>query len=190
MAGKETAGYVTDVQLQSGVVVRRVGQRESSPTTFLQQDLDVLPGQELHPLAGRELDFDDHHVARGARHFLHAHRQGLDRQVARRTHFADFDVQVAPCLGAAEQGETVASVVFAQRVKLRFSMVNLAAQHLAPARSAGSVPAAVRQDHSLAQGGVEDGLVDFGGKAVRPGLNVDLESHQNSLRVDSGKIVR
>ena len=36
-------------------------------------------------------------------------------------------------------------------VKLRF-MVNLAAQHLAPARSAGTVPAAV-QDQSLGAGG-------------------------------------
>lgn len=158
---------------------------------FFEQDLDVLPGQELQPFAGWELEFDDHHIGRGARHLLHAHRQGLDGQVTRRAHFAYFDFQVALRLGTAEQREPVTPVVLAQSMKLRLSVVDLAAQHPCPGTirrhrpgtcKAGSTPGV--------QGRVENGLVGLGGKGVRPRSNADLDSHQNSLRVDSGKIVR
>jgi hypothetical protein len=62
--GELSPGYVADMQLQKGVVVRRVGQRESSPLAFLEQDVHVLPGEKLQALAGRQLEFDDHHVRR------------------------------------------------------------------------------------------------------------------------------
>jgi hypothetical protein len=44
---------MADVQLQKGVVVRRVGQREAALLAVLEQDVDVLPGQNCRrSLAG------------------------------------------------------------------------------------------------------------------------------------------
>ena len=102
VAGVEAARYMANVKLQKGVIVRGVGQRKCAPPAVLEQDLDVLPGEELQPFAGRQLEFDDHDVGSRPRHFLHASRQRFDWQIPRRANVTHLDRQIAFRLGAAK----------------------------------------------------------------------------------------
>ena len=53
-----------DVQLQAGVIMRRIGQRKGAATSVLEQDVDVLSWEEIEAFAGRQAEFDEHHIRR------------------------------------------------------------------------------------------------------------------------------
>ena len=83
LVGEQAAGHVADVQLQKGIVVGGVGHGETAPLAILQQDVHILPGEELEAFAGRQaqVQFDD--VGGQTLQFFDAGGEGLDRDVAR-----------------------------------------------------------------------------------------------------------
>ena len=102
LVGEHAARHVADVQLEEGIVMRRVGQREAAPPAVLEQDVDILPGEELQAFGGgqAEVHFDD--VRRQAFELLDPRRQGLDRDVGARGQLLAFERQVRLWPGTAE----------------------------------------------------------------------------------------
>ncbi len=47
LVGEEAARHVADVQLEQRVVVRRRRQRKAAPLAVLQQEVDVLAGEDI-----------------------------------------------------------------------------------------------------------------------------------------------
>jgi nucleoside-diphosphate-sugar epimerase len=139
------------VQLQELVVVRRVGHREAAPRPVLQQELDVLPREELQPLGGRQLQVQHHYVVGEALEALHPHRQRLHLDVLRRADGARLDDDVTERLRLAEERLALRFLLVRQRLLLVDAVVDGAGDDPALAAAAGAVAAAVRQDEVLAQ---------------------------------------
>lgn len=47
LPGKLPARHLADVQMQTGIIMRRVSQRERAAPAILEQNIDILAGQEL-----------------------------------------------------------------------------------------------------------------------------------------------
>ena len=94
MMGKCAARDVADVQFEKLIVVRCIGQRETTRLLILEQNVDVLSGQELQTLIGGQLEREHHYIRRGLFHFLHAAWHGFHWNVFERIHFAAFDGEV------------------------------------------------------------------------------------------------
>ena len=116
--GKLPARNMPDMQLQTRIVVRRIGQREGATAAFLEQNFDVLPCEVLQALIRRQLEFDDHHVGRGARQLLYACRKSLGRYLLRRAQFTALNEQIAARLGATEQRTASQPIGLTQRIPL------------------------------------------------------------------------
>src|SRR5450759_5325358 len=56
MMGKCAADDVTDVELQKLIVMRCIGQRKAARLLILEQNIDVLSGQELQAFIGGQLE--------------------------------------------------------------------------------------------------------------------------------------
>jgi hypothetical protein len=84
--------------------VRRVGDGKAAAAAVLEQDVDVLAGEELQALAGRQLELEAHHVGRQRVMLLHAAGQLLHRDVAQAPTSRTFDHEVRQRPRAAEQG--------------------------------------------------------------------------------------
>ena len=175
VVGEQAAGNVADVQLQEFVVVRRVGEREAAPLAVLEQDVDVLPGEELQAFVGRQLQMQYHHVVGDFFHFLHAAGHGFDRDVARSAHFLALDHHVGERLGGAEQGHSGVFFVFGKSTLLVTTVIHPAFQDFALAAAAGAVAAAIGQGESFAQPGFQQGFVLLGLILVVAGFDGDLK---------------
>jgi len=136
----------------------RVGEGVGAACAVLEQDVDVLAGEELQALAGGQLQVEHRDIFRRGFDFFHPARHGLDRDVLRAAGFARFDDDVRLRLGAAEQRHPGELFGFLQRAFLVVAEIDRAFQNLALACAAGAVAAAVRQQEALAQGGVEYGF--------------------------------
>ena len=190
------------MQLQEGVVVRRIGQREAALLAVLEQDVDVLPGEELQALAGRQLEVDRHDVGCQALKLLDARGHGLDRNVGGRTDLLRFERQIGLRPGATEERQAGGLFLVAQRLRLGLAMVDAAGKDFPLARAAGAVPAAIGHGQALAQRGVENGFVGFGDKLPAARLDGNLMAHlflmvvgynagvQKILIVGSGNVAR
>jgi hypothetical protein len=99
------ARYVADMQLQQRVVMRRVGQRETALLAVLEQNIDVLPGEELQALVGRQSQMHVDHIRCQTLHFLDARRQGFDRNIGRSADLLAFQLEIRLRLGAAKERE-------------------------------------------------------------------------------------
>ncbi len=193
---------MADVQLQQGIVVRRIGQREAALPAVLEQDVDILSGEELQAFAGRQFQVDCHDVGRQPFDLLDARGQGLDRDVACRAKLPALQRQIGLCPGAAEECQAVGLFRVAERLRLCLPIVDAAGEHFPLARTAGAIAAAVGQGQALAQRGVEDRFVGLGGKlpAARPDGNLVAHLYpkdvgynagvQNILIVGSGDVAR
>ena len=82
------------MQLQKFVVMRRIGQRKTARLFILEQNIDVLAGEELQTFIGGQLEPEHHHIRCGPFHPLHAARHGLDGDVVGCKHFAALQHQV------------------------------------------------------------------------------------------------
>ena len=74
VAGELSVGYVADVQTQQVVVPGRTGQGKRTPASIAQQDVDVLAGEVLKPLAFGKPELENHDVMGG--HCLLDHAAG------------------------------------------------------------------------------------------------------------------
>jgi hypothetical protein len=83
----------------------------------------------------------------------------------------------------SKEGQASGLFVILQRVGLRLAVIDRAVDDLALAGPAGAVLAAVGQRQALAQRGVEQGFVCFGGKLLAARLNGDLVAHKFPLVV-------
>ena len=160
-----------------------IGQRKTARLFILEQDVDVLSGQELQAFVGRQLEREHHHIRRGPFHLLHAAWHGLDRDVIDRSHLTALKYQIRQRLGATEQRHARDLFRFAQCAFLIFAVIYLTRHHLALACPAYTVAAAVWQRVAVFQGGLEDGFVFLDGKAVATGLNNRIERHDRILSV-------
>ena len=166
------------VQLHELVVVRRVAHREAAPRAVLQQQVDVLPGQELQALVRRQLQVEDHHVVGRALHPLHPRRQLLDRDVPRASHLARLDDDIAERLRLAEERVTLLALGGGEDLLGIAAVIELALDQLAFARAAGAVAAAVRQDEAGIQRRLEDAFALLRGELM-PGIAYrDLMRHR------------
>jgi hypothetical protein len=168
---------VADVQLEQRVVVRRVGERIAARAAVLQLEVEVLSGEELQALVGRQLQLHQHHVVDQLFQLLHAARQRLHRHLSCRANFLGLDHQVRQGLGHTEQGLAFGDFMGLQSVLLVFSMIDPAFEHLTLARTAGAVAATVGQGESLAQSGGEYGFVFIDDELMAAGLNRYLIGH-------------
>ena len=148
-----------DVQLQARVVMWRIGQRKRAAAPVLEQDVDVLSGEEIEAFAGRQAEFDEHHVRRRQGQFVDASEQGAHGDVRRAACSRGLDNQVFLWSRATEQGETGGAFGLGQHLWRRPAVIDSAVQHLTPAAATSPVAATVGQQHPLAEGGVENALV-------------------------------
>src|SRR5688572_10358620 len=77
MVGELPAGDMPHVQLDELVIVRRIAHGEAAPRAVLEEELEVLAGEELEPLRGRQLQVNHHDVVGNALHALNAAGQYL-----------------------------------------------------------------------------------------------------------------
>lgn len=124
--GEEAAGNVAHVQFQQRVGVRRRGQRKAAAMAVLQQEVDVLAGEELQPLVGGQLQRDDGHIGGRLVDRFDPTGQALDRNVAGTAHLAHFDRQVGLGSRAAEQRVPHAFFVVGERRGLVDAVVDVA----------------------------------------------------------------
>jgi hypothetical protein len=163
------------VQLQEGVVVRRVGQRKAAALAILEQDVDVLAGQKPQPFAHRQLEIDDHDIVGRVLDFLHARRHAADRNILCRADLAAFDFEIAQWSRLAEQRTADRLFGIRQHVLLVIAIIHASGQDFSLAAAAGAVAAAVGNDQPFAQCGLEDGFVVVNRKAVVAGFDRDVE---------------
>ena len=180
---EEPARDVPDVEFEQTVVVRRRREREAAPLAVLQQEVDVLAGEELQALVGGQLQPDDRDVGRGLVDRLDAAGEALDLDVAGAPHFPHFDREVGARLRAAEEREPRPLLVLGQRGCLVRAVVDLARQDLALAGAARAVAAAVRQHEVVAHRRRQHRLAVVAGERVVAGLYGNLECHCVGVRV-------
>lgn len=77
MGREPAAGDPTDMQFDVLVLMGRVGERESAPLPVREQDIDVLSGDEIEALAGRQRNHEPHDLVRQAFHAVHGSDVGL-----------------------------------------------------------------------------------------------------------------
>lgn len=193
---------VANVQLQHGVVMRRIGQGKAAFFAVLEQNIDVLAGPELQPFAGRqaEVHFDD--VRRQFFQLFDTRRQCLWRNVIDRAKLLAFDDQIRFGMGATVKRQPVSDFFRLEGVTLCFAVVDRAREHFSLAGTTGAILAAVGQGQALAQCGVKQCFIGFGGKLAATRLNGNLVAHliprllgynagvENILIVGSGDVAR
>ena len=183
LVGEQSAGHVADVQLQQRVIMRGVGQRETSLLAILEQDVDVLTGEELQALGGGEFEIQGDDIRRQFFQPFNARGQGFDRNVTGHADLFAFDAQIGLRTGTAEEGQPGGFFLVLEGMGLRFAMVNRAVQHFSLAGTTGTVLAAIGHGEALTQGGVENGFIGIGNKLLAAGLNGNLVAHRFPLVV-------
>jgi hypothetical protein len=163
------------VQLDELVVVRRIAHGEAPPRAVLEEELEVLAGEELQPLRGRQLQVNHHDVVGNALHALNAAGQCLHLDVSGGTDGARLDDQVAARLRLAEKRLALRLFLVGERLLLIDAVVDLACDDLPLAAAAGAVAAAVRQDQVLAQRCRENRLAFFDVELLAAGLQGDFQ---------------
>ena len=83
-----------NMELQEAVIMWRVGDGKRATLAVLQQELDVLPGEKLQALVGRQLEVQHDDVISHALDPLHAAGHDLDRNVLGCADFTAFQHQV------------------------------------------------------------------------------------------------
>ncbi len=182
MLGKVAAGNAAHMDFEQFVGMGGAGEREGATLVVLEQKLDVLAGEELQPLVGRQLEADDHHVIGHAFELLHAAGQDLDWNVAGGADFAHFERQVGEWLGAAEQRHAGGAILGGERMILCPAVIDLAFQNLALAGAAGAILAAVGQIEAGVERGFENGAIGCNAESVAAGLEGDLVGHAIIVR--------
>ena len=175
---KKPPGHVADVQLEQRVVVRRRREREAAPPAVLQQEVDVLAGEELQPLVGGQLELDDRDVGGGASRSTRSRhgRRLIWMSPARRTSCTSMTRSVC---GFAQQksARPLRLFVVGERRRLVRAVVDLAGEDPALAGAAGAVAAAVRQHEVGAHRGRQHGVAVVAGERVVAGLYGNLARH-------------
>jgi len=188
MVAEQATRHVADVQFQQRVVVRRVGERIAAAPAVFQLKIDVLSGEKLQALVGRQLDLHPHHVVGELVELFHPAWQGFHHDVLGGADLPRLDGHVGQWLGAAEQCAALDFFLVLQRRGLVHAIVERAGQHLALARAAGAVAAAVGQGEAFAQCGLEDGFIVLDGECVPAGLDGDLMRHDVGLKCDEKRL--
>jgi hypothetical protein len=182
VSGELAARDQAHVQLQEAVVVGRVGNRKRATLAVLQQELDVLAGEKLQALVGRQLQFEHDHVVRHALDRLHPAGHDLDRDVASGADFAALQHQVRERLRATEQGHAGGAVRRGQGLLLRRAVVDQAVDDLALAGAAGAVAATIRKREAGVERRLQNGIAAVGAEAVSAGLKGDAKGAAGAMR--------
>ena len=178
LVSEYAARDMADVQLKKGIVVWCIGQRETALSAVLEQDVDVLAGEELQALAGRQAQMQLDDVRRQFFEFFDARGQGLGRNLVGRGDLPAFDAQVRASLGAAVERHAGGFFVVLQGVCLRVAVVDGARLDMTLAGSAGTILAAVGHGQALTQRCVEQCFIGFGSKLAAARLDGDLIAHR------------
>ena len=157
--------------------LRRAGERERAALPVLQHDVEVLPGDEVEPLAARQGQQHLHHV-------LGEQLQAGDpclRAQHRRRHagfqrmHVDFQRHFVQRGGAAHQCLAARAHRRGQHRRLVRTLVDLALQHRAHAHAAAAIAAVVRQHQARAQARVQQGFARPRGHLVAAGMHFDAQ---------------
>ena len=166
MVGELAARHVTQMQFQPGAGfgqrVWRIGHRVAAPRAIAQQEIDILTGVKLQRLAGGQLQAQLHHVVRQLFQRQHAHRHLADREGTGLGNLARRQHHIALRVRAAGQHEAIGFFLGAQCFGLMRSERDAAGQHLAFARAAGTVLAAIGQANALADASGQNGFIGQG----------------------------
>ena len=172
------AAVVPQVQLQERVVVRCVRHREAAADLVGEYQVYVLPGEELQPFVGRELEMQQHDVGRRTLHFHHARGHHLDLDALhRRADLAAFDHEIARRPRLAEQCHAGVFFRLGHGVFLVGAVVHGSFNQPALAGTAGAAAAAVGDDDAGAQGGFEHGFAVVDSELMSARLDRDLMGH-------------
>ena len=178
--GEQPARRVPDVQLDELVGMRRRGDREAAPVPVLQQEIDVLAGQVLQPLARRQLELDDGDVGHGLVDRFDPARQPLDLDVPGTTHLAHLDDEIRARTGDAKQRDPAALLVVGQRRWLVRAEVDAAVENPPLARAARTVAAAVRDHQVGAHRGLQHRFVRLAAERMIARPYANLHRHRRS----------
>ena len=75
---ERTAGNVAQMELDGGVIVRRIGHGITAPFAVFKQYVKILPSDKLQPLVGRQLELHDDDIMAGVNNFFYAAGQFFD----------------------------------------------------------------------------------------------------------------
>lgn len=165
------------MQFQGLVGMRRIGDGKAAAAAVLQQDVDVLAGEELQALAGGQPELQQHHVGRQARHLLHAAGQRPHREVAHGARFARFYDEIGKRPRAAKQGVAPCRLVVGERPFRMQATVDLPRHHATLAGAAGAVAAAVGKMNARCQRGAQQGIAGLDLELMPAGLDRDAIGH-------------
>src|SRR5258708_7587628 len=187
------------MQLHELVVVRRVRHREAAPRAVLQEDVDVLAGEEHQALVRRELQIDDHGVVRGALQFLHARGELPHLDIARFAHFAGLDRHVGQRLRLAKERVALLALLRGERLFRIPAVVDSAIDELSLAAAACAVAAAVWEHEACVERRLQDRRAVLRRKPVAGVAYRDLMRHrcagenpfvENLLIIGCGDVAR
>ena len=153
MVGEYAAGRVAHVNLERGDAAR-IGPRSeriAAPLALLQQEIDVLPGEEAEVLVHRQPQADHRDVGRGLLKALDAARNDPR---AHALDLAHLDHQIRQRLRLAKQRVSLGLVAVGEIRRVHRAVVELALHHGAAAGAADARAAAVRHHEP----GIEPGL--------------------------------
>ena len=183
MLGKEPARRRAHVDLERRHAARigLGGERVAAALALLQQDVDVLAGEEAEVLVHRQAQAEDRHVGRGLVQPLDA---AGDDPRPHAMDLAHLDREIAERLRLAKERIALRLVAVGQIRGVHRAVVDLAFQYGSPAGAADPGAAAVRQHVAGIQPCLQHrlALVDF--VAVPAGLQCDAMSHDFSLAPD------
>ncbi|MPN32280.1 hypothetical protein SDC9_179758 [bioreactor metagenome] len=166
------------MQLEQRIVMRGVRQREAALFAILEQDVDVLAGEELQALAGRQaqVQFDD--IRGQFFKFFDARGQCLGRNLVGRGDLPAFDAQVGLGPGAAVERHAGGLFRIRQGVRLGLPVVYEAGLDVSLASATGAILAAVGHGQALTQCRVEQGFIGFRSELAAARLDGDLIAHR------------
>src|SRR5262249_29960680 len=146
----------------------------AAPLAPLHENVDVLAGEELQPLARGQFQVKHGDVPDGPLDPFHAARQRADREILCSGALADLEDDVAARARAAGEGFAGGTLRRMQRPLLVVAELELARSQPPLARAASSIAAAIRQADVLLERALEDGVAGRDGERVAARLEANL----------------
>lgn len=177
VAGKFSALDPADVQFDEPGRVRRIGNGKTALAAITQEDVEILPGNELQTFGSGQLEVKTHHVMRQQFHLFHPARQSLHHDLLRGFACTRCDGDIAQWPRLTEQSQARADFLLAQGIGRAGAVIDPAFQNLALARTALTIAATVGQRHRLADRRRDDVFAFLDGEIAPAGLDAHFESH-------------
>ena len=177
MVGEAAAGYMPDMQLNEFIIMWRIGHGETAAGAIAQQEIQILTGQKLQPLGGRQLQSQHDDIVGQAFQLMHPRRQCFHLNVTGLAHLACFDHHIRQATRLAEQHRTIGFFALGQSLFGAVAVIHAAFNQLPFAGATGAIAAAIGQHQSGVERGGKNGFVSGSRELMAGVANLYLMGH-------------